>query len=215
MNRKQLHLGWSGAGRRASRVGALALGLLLALTAAAQGKRTPLLELSRLEVSYGGIQAVKGIDLDVGEGELVCLIGANGAGKTTTLKGICGVQAVKAGTVRYAGENVTGKPPYRLVRRGLAVAASRVGIAETLLDAVAALRQPLTHGHEDELVGDVEEDEEVGGGGDDPEEVDRQAAASTLLGGQCGRGRANARCDSQKVHVVAPSSACFSRPPDG
>jgi branched-chain amino acid transport system ATP-binding protein len=98
------------------------------VTAAAQGKRTPLLELSRLEVSYGGIQAVKGIDLDVGEGELVCLIGANGAGKTTTLKGICGVQAVKAGTVRYAGENVTGKPPYRLVRRGLAMVPEGRGV---------------------------------------------------------------------------------------
>ena len=57
----------------------------------------PLLELQKLEVAYGGIQAVKGIDLDVGEGELVCLIGANGAGKTTTLKGICGLQPVKAG----------------------------------------------------------------------------------------------------------------------
>ena len=57
--------------------------------------RSPLLELARLEVAYGGIQAVKGIDLAVDEGELVCLIGANGAGKTTTLKGICGVQPVE------------------------------------------------------------------------------------------------------------------------
>ena len=98
------------------------------MTATLQAKRTPLLELSRLEVSYGGIQAVKGIDLEVGEGELVCLIGANGAGKTTTLKGICGVQAVKAGTVRYAGENVTGKPPHRLVRRGLAMVPEGRGV---------------------------------------------------------------------------------------
>ena len=52
---------------------------------------TPLLELSRVEGAYGGIHAVKGIDLVVGAGELVCLIGANGAGKTTTLKGICGL----------------------------------------------------------------------------------------------------------------------------
>jgi branched-chain amino acid transport system ATP-binding protein len=79
-------------------------------------------------VSYGGIQAVKGIDLHVGEGELVCLIGANGAGKTTTLKGVCGVQPVKAGTVRYAGENVTGKPPHRLVRRGLAMVPEGRGV---------------------------------------------------------------------------------------
>jgi branched-chain amino acid transport system ATP-binding protein len=94
---------------------------------AGEAKR-PLLELSGLEVSYGGIQAVKGIDLHVGEGELVCLIGANGAGKTTTLKGICGVQPVKAGTVRYAGENVTGKPPHRLVRRGLAMVPEGRGV---------------------------------------------------------------------------------------
>ena len=56
----------------------------------------PLLELKALQVAYGGIQAVKGIDLEVGEGELVCLIGANGAGKTTTLKGITGLQPVQA-----------------------------------------------------------------------------------------------------------------------
>ena len=64
----------------------------------------------KVEIAYGGIQAVKGIDLHVDAGELVCLIGANGAGKTTTLKGICGLQPVKAGTIRYAGENVTGSP---------------------------------------------------------------------------------------------------------
>jgi branched-chain amino acid transport system ATP-binding protein len=95
---------------------------------AADEAKRPLLELSGLEVAYGGIQAVKGIDLHVGEGELVCLIGANGAGKTTTLKGICGVQPVKAGTVRYAGENVTGKPPHRLVRRGLAMVPEGRGV---------------------------------------------------------------------------------------
>ncbi|HEX9301875.1 MAG TPA: ABC transporter ATP-binding protein [Casimicrobiaceae bacterium] len=88
----------------------------------------PLLEISRLEVAYGGIQAVKGIDLTVGEGELVCLIGANGAGKTTTLKGICGLLAVKSGTIRYAGENVTGRPAFELVRRGLAMVPEGRGV---------------------------------------------------------------------------------------
>jgi branched-chain amino acid transport system ATP-binding protein len=82
---------------------------------------TPLLELSRVEVAYGGIQAVKGIDLTVAKGELVCLIGANGAGKTTTLKGICGLQPVKGGTIRYAGEVINGKPAFQLVRDGLAM----------------------------------------------------------------------------------------------
>jgi branched-chain amino acid transport system ATP-binding protein len=89
---------------------------------------SPLLEITRLEVAYGGIHAVKGIDLHVDSGELVCLIGTNGAGKTTTLKGICGVQPVKAGTIRYAGENITGKPAYRLVRRGLAMVPEGRGV---------------------------------------------------------------------------------------
>jgi branched-chain amino acid transport system ATP-binding protein len=96
--------------------------------AADQATRKPLLELSRLEVAYGGIQAVKGIDLNVDQGELVCLIGANGAGKTTTLKGICGVQPVKAGSIRYEGEKITGKPPYQLVRRGLAMVPEGRGV---------------------------------------------------------------------------------------
>ena len=88
----------------------------------------PLLELSKVEVAYGGIHAVKGIDLVVGEGELVCLIGANGAGKTTTLKGICGLQPVKAGTIRYAGADITGKPAFQLVRDGLAMVPEGRGV---------------------------------------------------------------------------------------
>jgi branched-chain amino acid transport system ATP-binding protein len=89
---------------------------------------TPLLELRRLQVAYGGIQAVKGIDLRVGQGELVCLIGANGAGKTTTLKGICGVQPIKSGAIMYAGENITGKPAFVLVRKGLAMVPEGRGV---------------------------------------------------------------------------------------
>src|SRR6185369_567904 len=81
----------------------------------------PLLALERLAVAYGGIQAVKGIDVTVGDGELVCLIGANGAGKTTTLKGICGLLPIKSGRIRYAGDDITGFPSFKLVRRGLAM----------------------------------------------------------------------------------------------
>ena len=88
----------------------------------------PLLELRRLAVSYGGIQAVKGVDVDVATGELVCLIGANGAGKTTTLKGICGLLPIKSGTIRYAGDDVTGRPPFTLVRRGLALVPEGRGV---------------------------------------------------------------------------------------
>jgi len=88
----------------------------------------PLLSLEKLAVSYGGIKAVKGIDLSVDRGELVCLIGANGAGKTTTLKGICGLQPVSAGVVRYDGEDVTGRPAFELVRRGLAMVPEGRGV---------------------------------------------------------------------------------------
>jgi branched-chain amino acid transport system ATP-binding protein len=87
-----------------------------------------LLELSGVEVAYGGIHAVKGIDLTVEQGELVCLIGANGAGKTTTLKGICGLQPVRAGTIRYAGKDITGRPAFELVRLGLAMVPEGRGV---------------------------------------------------------------------------------------
>jgi branched-chain amino acid transport system ATP-binding protein len=93
-----------------------------------RGGALPLLILDKLAVSYGGIKAVKGIDLHVGRGELVCLIGANGAGKTTTLKGICGLQPVSSGAVRYGGEDVTGRPAFELVRRGLAMVPEGRGV---------------------------------------------------------------------------------------
>jgi branched-chain amino acid transport system ATP-binding protein len=91
-----------------------------------------LLELKRLEVAYGGIHAVKGIDLKVEEGELVCLIGTNGAGKTTTLKAICGLQPTKAGAVEYAGASITGLPSFALVRKGLAMVPEGRGVFGTL-----------------------------------------------------------------------------------
>jgi len=88
----------------------------------------PLLELKRLQVAYGGIQAVKGIDLTVEHGELVCLIGANGAGKTTTLKGITGLQPVKGGSIHYEGEDITGRPAFQLVRKGLSMVPEGRGV---------------------------------------------------------------------------------------
>ena len=91
-----------------------------------------LLELEGLEVAYGGIKAVKGIDLTVDRGELVCLIGANGAGKTTTLKAICGLVPTRGGTVRYEGRPITGTPSYRLVERGLAMVPEGRGIFRQL-----------------------------------------------------------------------------------
>ena len=78
-----------------------------------------LLELKRLQVAYGGIQAVKGIDLAVAEGELVCLIGANGAGKTTTLKTLSGLRRVTSGKVRFGGEDITGVAGHKRVLLGI------------------------------------------------------------------------------------------------
>jgi len=87
-----------------------------------------LLELNGVEVRYGGIRAVKGIDLEVGEGELVCLIGANGAGKSSTLKAICGLAPVHAGSVRYADAEISRAKVHELPRRGLVLVPEGRGI---------------------------------------------------------------------------------------
>src|SRR5213075_3548286 len=87
-----------------------------------------LLELRRLEVHYGGIRAVAGVDLVIAEGELVCLIGANGAGKTSTLKAICGLVSSRSGRVRYAGEDVSHAPVHVLPRKGLVMVPEGRGI---------------------------------------------------------------------------------------
>ncbi|MGE0557581.1 MAG: ABC transporter ATP-binding protein [Burkholderiales bacterium] len=80
-----------------------------------------MLTVRNLQVSYGGIRAVKGVDLDIARGEVVALIGANGAGKTTLLKAISGLLSPAAGGITYDGADMTGKPAYDLVRRGLAM----------------------------------------------------------------------------------------------
>ncbi len=71
---------------------------------------TAMLKIKGLQVNYGGIQAVKGIDLEVAQGELVTLIGANGAGKTTTMKAITGLKPYSAGDIEYMGQSVKGVP---------------------------------------------------------------------------------------------------------
>ena len=88
----------------------------------------PLLEVRGLEVAYGGIKAVKGIDLEVGEGELVTLIGANGAGKTTTLKALAGLIRPAAGRIHYNGRDITARPAFELVRQGLALVPEGRGV---------------------------------------------------------------------------------------
>ena len=87
-----------------------------------------LLELRALEVRYGGIRAVRGIDLAVGAGELVCLIGGNGAGKTSTLKAISGLLPLAGGSLRYDGEEIADLPVYERPRRGLVMVPEGRGI---------------------------------------------------------------------------------------
>jgi len=86
-----------------------------------------LLEVQGLRVAYGGINAVKGIDLAVAEGEMVALIGANGAGKTSTLKAICGMLH-HAGRVRLRGEDVSNLASFELVQRGMALVPEGRGV---------------------------------------------------------------------------------------
>ena len=78
-----------------------------------------LLEIRNLSVSYGGINAVKNIDLDVPEGQIVTLIGANGAGKSTILRTISGLVKTKNGSVKYNGEEILGKNPDYIVSKGV------------------------------------------------------------------------------------------------
>ncbi len=79
----------------------------------------PVLEVRDLRVSYGAIEALKGISLHLDEGEIVTLIGANGAGKSTTLRAIMGLTPAKGGEIRFRGELTRATPTFRLVRRGL------------------------------------------------------------------------------------------------
>jgi branched-chain amino acid transport system ATP-binding protein len=87
-----------------------------------------LLSLEQLQVAYGGIRAVKGIDLAVNAGELVCLIGANGAGKTTTLRAVTGLVRAAAGRVAYDGEDITALRVHEIARRGLALVPEGRGV---------------------------------------------------------------------------------------
>ncbi|MES2191863.1 MAG: ABC transporter ATP-binding protein [Pseudomonadota bacterium] len=87
-----------------------------------------LLKITGLKVAYGGIQAVKGVDLHVNEGELVTLIGSNGAGKTTTMKAITGTLPMVDGDIEYLGKSIRGKGAWDLVKDGLAMVPEGRGV---------------------------------------------------------------------------------------
>ncbi|MFC7409357.1 ABC transporter ATP-binding protein [Hydrogenophaga atypica] len=87
-----------------------------------------LLKVSGLKVAYGGIKAVKGVDLEVREKELVTLIGSNGAGKTTTMKAVTGTLAMEGGDIEYLGKSIKGKGSWDLVREGLVMVPEGRGV---------------------------------------------------------------------------------------
>jgi len=92
-------------------------------TAAAPASATkgkPLLQLRGIETFYGKIQALKGVDIDVNEGEIVTLIGANGAGKSTTMMTIFGTPRARKGTITFQGKDITGLPPHIIARMSIA-----------------------------------------------------------------------------------------------
>ena len=107
----------------------------------------PLLEVSDLCVSYGHVEAVRGVSLSVGAGQVVTLIGPNGAGKTSILSALCGLVAAQRGAVRLAGRDLTGRPAHELVAAGLSLVPEgrailgRMTIEENLILA-GELKQP-------------------------------------------------------------------------
>ena len=91
-------------------------------------KTNVLLKVKGLKVAYGGIQAVKGVDFEVREGELVSLIGSNGAGKTTTMKAITGTLGMNDGDIEYLGKSIKGKGAWDLVKEGLVMVPEGRGV---------------------------------------------------------------------------------------
>ena len=79
----------------------------------------PMLKIDNIDVYYGAIHALKGISLEVNEGEIVTLIGANGAGKSTTLRTISGLLKPKAGSITFLGQNIAGVRAHEIVKKGI------------------------------------------------------------------------------------------------
>ncbi len=107
---------------------------------------TPLLEVAEIRARYGAIEALKGVSLTVEEGEVVTLLGSNGAGKSTTLRSITGLTPASAGTITFAGEDITRIPAGDIVKRGIALSPegrhcfARMSVRENL-DLGAYLRR--------------------------------------------------------------------------
>ena len=116
---------------------------------------TPILKISGLKVAYGGIQAVKGIDLEVRANELVTLIGANGAGKTTTLKAITGLLSW-AGEIQFLGQSCSGQQSFELLRQGLVMVPEGRGVFKLMNITENLLMGAYTRNDEAEVRNDIE-----------------------------------------------------------
>jgi branched-chain amino acid transport system ATP-binding protein len=141
-----------------------------------------ILKVAGLKVAYGGIKAVKGVDLEVRKGELVTLIGANGAGKTTTLKAITGtLPACKVeGTVSYMGQALSGKQSFRLVEQKLAMVPEGRGVFTRMTIHENLLMGAYTRNDQAGIDADIEKWYQVF-----PRLKERSAAlAGTLSGGE-------------------------------
>jgi branched-chain amino acid transport system ATP-binding protein len=116
-----------------------------------------LLEVKGLEVAYGGIRAIKGIDFHVNEGELVTLIGANGAGKSSTLRALSGLVRPAGGRVLYRGQDITGTPSHTLVGLGIALCPEGRGVFARLTVHENLLMGAFSRNDNDQIAREVEE----------------------------------------------------------
>lgn len=117
--------------------------------------KIPLLEVENLKVNYGGIHALKGIDLHIAPGELVALIGSNGAGKSTALKALAGLQHCSAGKMHYDGNSLHHMPAHQRVSSGLALVPEGRGIFARLTVAENLQMGAYTR-NDDEIEADLE-----------------------------------------------------------
>ena len=118
---------------------------------------TPLLSVSRLQVVYGAVQALKRVDLEVFAGEIVALVGGNGAGKTTLMKAISGLVPLQGGGIRFGREDVSQLAPHRRVRLGLAQSPEgRQVFADQSVEDNLLLGAYLRGGHAAEVAEDLE-----------------------------------------------------------
>jgi branched-chain amino acid transport system ATP-binding protein len=99
---------------------------------AARAKSAPLLTVRDLHASYGESRVLHGVDFEVREGELLCLVGRNGAGKTTTLKSIMGILPTRRGSITFEGTETVGLPSHRIARLGLAFCPEERGVFASL-----------------------------------------------------------------------------------